>query len=137
MPQVYRIMEVAPDAKPEVGTGHACLGARVPQDIAPDSAGNVGPGGKGMSVFSRVEALPFFMVPRKYRGIIEGAKGKDSRSVWRTGSGPFKSGTFATDLQFFCDSAEHGVVEPERTMALDEYQAALAKTREGWEGLVP
>jgi hypothetical protein len=39
------------------------------------------------------------------------------------------------DLQFRQDSATHGLIEPARTMALDEFQNALEATRPCWTKL--
>jgi hypothetical protein len=54
-----------------------------------------------------------------------GGKGKDP--VWE-----IDTDDLGADLQFRQDSRTHGLLEPARPMALDEYEQALAATREKW-----
>jgi hypothetical protein len=50
------------------------------------------------------------------------------------GEGPFEAGVIATGLLLRPDpeNVHHGFVEPEQTMALDEYRGALEATRDAW-----
>jgi hypothetical protein len=48
------------------------------------------------------------------------------------GSGPFAAAVVSERLRLFTDSPGHGMVEPVLTMAVDEYQRALADTADQW-----
>jgi hypothetical protein len=39
----------------------------------------------------------------------------------------------APDLEFRQDRQDHGLIEPKRAMTLDEFQAALARSRPHWK----
>jgi len=48
------------------------------------------------------------------------------------GNGPFIAEPVAPGLRHRPDSATHGLVEPDRSMPLTEYEQALAATRDQW-----
>ncbi len=140
MPKMYRIM-VPKDDKPEVGSGRNMLGVRSAPDGNPDVVevnGQVPVAAGGMSVNMCLCAMPPLMVPRRLRDIVPGAKnsGDDGRRVWRMGQGPFVSSLVSENLTLRTDpdpdKPGHGFVEPARSMALSNYQNALASTQNEW-----
>jgi hypothetical protein len=140
MPKVFRAMY--PDGEmPKLGTTKGCLGARLKIDIAPDQQQLVRPSQpgakvKGMSVNPSVKSMHFAVVPPKYGALYgaEGAAGDDLTDIWESGTGPFKHGEPAgADLVLHVDKPTHGVFSPDREMHVDQYQAALAATRNGWQ----
>jgi hypothetical protein len=138
MPKIYRVME-EDEGKPQIGTGPAMLGARLPgsgatHDIAPDENGNVQPGTGGLSVAPRLQDLPVFLIPRRLKHLVEDAAGTNRRRVWSMGSGEFEDGPVARDLRLSLDGKDekHGLVEPDRIMPVDQYQSALASTQSLW-----
>lgn len=128
------------DGQPQVGSQRSQLGVRVdgPQpDISLNELGNVEPHTGGMSVSPTLECLPFFLQPRRLRDRFPkrfpGARGKDPAAhCWRMGEGPFLDSAVNADLRLRPDSADHGLVEPARTVPLAAYQDALAATRDQW-----
>jgi hypothetical protein len=120
---VYRAMREDPAGGPIVGPTARTLGVR-PQVDLPVAAGFVHPKTGGMSVaVDRPENLHPLRRPPRY-----GGSGKDP--VWS-----ISVDQLGPDLQFRQDSAIHGLIEPSRTMALDEYQQALADTKLFWKRL--
>lgn len=106
-----------------IGPQARMLGVRPgppPNDI-PVHNGLVQPNTGGMSVApDRPENLPFFRRPPQY-----GGTGKDP--VWF-----LPISLLGADLIYVQDRSDHGLVEPARTMTLDEYQQALAQTAPSW-----
>jgi len=98
-----------------------------------DEDGKVRPDGGGMSVQPAVDAVPFMFAPRKYGYIIEGAAGDNRLSIWRLGNGSFKNGQIARLLLLRVTGPKHGLIEPETTMPLAEFQRALSDTQDRWE----
>lgn len=138
-PKVYRAMR-RDDATglPVVGTGSSSeLGARAGVDIAVDSAGNVLLDGSGMSVAPAWRDLPFTRIPRRFRPLVPGAAGANSTSCFTMGTGPFRRDPFAAGLELIPDSEPepilHGVIAPVQSVALDEYEFDLARTRDAWQ----
>jgi hypothetical protein len=138
MAKVHRVMRPDPhnSGVPKVGEAFACLGVRIPKDIQPDAGGQVGPGGKGLSVEPSLEAIGIFMVPTKYAHLLPGAVGNDKYSVWTLRGSSFQNGPIAPKLHLACDSPFHGVIEPDTMMLATEYQTALAATQPDWEQLL-
>lgn len=142
-PRMFRSMY--PDGtRPLVGASRNMLGARLPDpnskdrhDVAPDPAGSVHPGQGGMSVSRELREMPGFLIPARLKEPlrIRSARGDSALRVWRLGSGPFASASLTADLRLSLDHAggTHGVVEPAQPMQVQEYQDALASTRESWE----
>ncbi|MFY7934262.1 MAG: hypothetical protein ACOVO7_16980 [Microcystis aeruginosa] len=76
---------------------------------------------KGMSVSLSIEGLPAFRKPVKFGGM-----GKDP--LWQ-----IDDSIITGDLQAVQDSPTHVSIMPRVTMALERYEAALAKTQKYWE----
>lgn len=142
MPLVFRSMLVE-GTKPTIGSDDNQLGVRVhphPRaDIPVDDGDTVSPLTGGMSVNPSLEELikrPF-LVPRRLRNRFPGARAVDSLVIWRLGNGPFDRTAVAAGLMLAPDEkklpCEHGVIEPDNRMSLQEYQESLAATRNSWE----
>jgi hypothetical protein len=139
MPKIYRAMEAA-DELPVVGSQGNMLGVRTPPneraDIRPDTNGEVAPSAGGMSVNPGISAMPSWAKPKRWRRehpeLHRDARGQESVEVFTHGAGAFVAGRVADELVLAPDSHRHGMVEPARTMSIDEYRAALAATRPGW-----
>lgn len=135
-------MMTADDGRPTVADSAEGLGVRVPADVKPDPQDRVHPSGeqlRGMSVAPEPADLPPHRIPPKWLGVagIREAKGRKDLEIWRMGAGPFESAPVAERLILTPDAprngrVSHGVVEPDRTMLLREYRAALASTRDEW-----
>lgn len=122
------------DGKPTVGNSALDLGVRVPADVSPDSAGMVAPGMGGMSVSPSLADLPTHRLPKRLQTLVPDARGLDTNVVWRLGEGDFVAGSVADGLQLRLDPdrAAHGFVESDSPVALEQYRAALAATRDAW-----
>jgi hypothetical protein len=125
--------------RPQVGPSALVLGVGVPPDehadIAVGEEGMVEPRTGGMSVAPAWRLLPVHRIPRRLRARFPRAAGKNQRSLWRMGDGPFTDGPLADRLLFRPDPekpARHGFVEPRARMPAGDYQAALAATRGQW-----
>lgn len=117
---------------PHIAATARSLGVRVPADIAPDEAGDVHPGSRGMSVAPDLVSLPLHRIPKRLAHLRLGAVGPDTNVVWSHGEGPFLAGPVAPNLAPVPDKPDHGVVGPDATMRLSDYEAALAATQPGW-----
>lgn len=129
--KLYRAMKAATDGLPEVGPSARALGVR-PADRAPnndvpaaDPTDTVSPG-HGMSVAPHDPAN----LPVLRRPVALGGRGTDT--VWE-----LDVADLGPDLRFNQDATAHGLIEPARDMALAEYQAALAATRDRWRSHLP
>jgi hypothetical protein len=138
MPLVYRAM-LADGDRPQVGQTALSLGVRVPPDenadVAVSADGMAEPRSGGMSVAPAWRMLPVHRIPRRLRPKFPRAAGKNGFFLWRRGEGPFTEGPFAERLLFRPDPEKpnkHGFVEPAARMPVEEYQAALAATRDQW-----
>lgn len=119
--RVFRVMKEDPELQlPRVGSTWACLGVRVPQDIAPNSASLVRPGNGGMSVVRDPDVLIGSLKPRSLGG--EGLF-----PLWEIGTSLFPSTT-----QFGASQTAHVNIEPASEMTLDAFQTALGSTRSNW-----
>jgi hypothetical protein len=118
--------------QPQIAATARSLGVRVPTDIAPDEAGDVHPGPRGMSVAPDLVSLPLHRIPKRLAHLRLGAIGPDADVVWSHGEGRFLAGPVAPLLALVPDKPEHGVVGPDGTMRLSDYEAALAATQPGW-----
>ena len=112
------------------------LGVRVPPndipDVTPNEAGNVHPGGGGMSVNRDWKRMWPHHIPRRLKSKVLPATGSNRLRIWSHGTGPFADGEFAQGLQLRVDGTDHGVVEPDEEMPISAYQEALAATRNDW-----
>jgi len=133
MPTIYRAMKDA-DGKPTVGDGPTDLGVRVPADVQPDTSGKIAPGTGGMSVAPSLADLPTHRLPKRLQALVPDARGVDTNVIWRMGEGDFFAEAITDDLQLRLDPERerHGFVEPVSPVALEEYRAALAATRDAW-----
>jgi hypothetical protein len=138
MPLIYRSM-LADGEKPKAGGERGCLGVRVPPDKHADipvaADGTVAPITGGMSVSPSLASLPFFLIPRRLLPRFPRATGSNQLICWRMGGGSFEGGSVTAGLVLRPDPdkpLQHGFVEPETVMPLDQYQQALAATRDVW-----
>jgi hypothetical protein len=138
MPKIYRAM-LSDSGRPVIGAERNMLGIRTPPDepadIIPDGNGNVGPNLGGMSVNPSISfMLPVHWPKRWHKQYpqFKGARGGDGIEVFMHGDGEFMRAPITDDLQLRPDGPKHGVVEPAREMALNQYVAALASTQNDW-----
>lgn len=123
---VFRGMEPGPDGSPLVGRTTRRLGVRVPEDIAPDAAGDVHPGTGGMSVSpDSMWNLPHH---RRPRGMQRGSTGPVEDRIYATDPADLKR----QPLDIRPDTPRHATVEPSMQMNLANYEGALAATRPFW-----
>ena len=139
MPKIYRIMKKDEQDEPLTGNTSATLGIRISTDIQPDGQGNVQPNTGGMSVSpsftTLIRRLPARMVPERFHSIVPGAIGRNTTFVWSMGEGPFQVGIIHIGLHLAIDAkdSEHGFVEPDATMTLNEYVSHLHATKAEWK----
>ena len=120
---LYRAMREDPAGGPMIGPSARTLGVRPNVDI-PVSAGLVQPNTGGLSVApDRPENLHPLRRPPAY-----GGSGKDP--IWY-----IAVDLLGEDLRFRQDSITHGLIEPARTMSIDEFQKALEATKPDWKKL--
>ncbi|NUQ76979.1 MAG: hypothetical protein HUU21_25880 [Polyangiaceae bacterium] len=140
-PKMYRAMIPQPSSTstpliPAVGTDGNKLGVRVPPhpraDVHPDSSGNVGPIGEGLSVAPSLRKLPQVLVPERLRDKRPGARGSNTLQVFCLGEGAFVRAPVGDSLELFPTSSSHGVIQPIRTTPVEEYQQHLAATQTLW-----
>ena len=132
MPLIYRAMTREGD-KPRIGPSARTLGVRPSVDITPDENGLVIPQTGGMSVAPSWRELPSHRIPLRLRPIAHDAAGRDDDACWCMGSGDFTDSPLTDSLDFRRDQNDHGIVEPSHTMELNDFQVALASTRDLWE----
>ena len=85
-----------------------------------------------MSVAPDWRLLPPWRIPHRLAHIVPQARGRNEDACWRLGEGDFLADLIGEQLSFIPDRLNHGVVEPAFVMRFDEYQAALADTRDDW-----
>jgi len=91
----------------------------------------------GLSVARSVHDFPAHLVPKRLRGIVEGAAGSNLRFVWSMGKGLFFGGAISPTLNLRLKPTntlkqQLGLIEPAFLMHLIEYQAALTETQLAW-----
>ena len=131
MPRVYRVM-TNENGRPLVGESSRALGIRPGYDIRVNDDGSVEPGKGGMSVSPQWQLLPHFLIPRRLRDRIPKAAGNNNDACWAMHDGDFQSGPLTAELVLHVDRPIHGTVQPARSMLLNEYETALAATRDAW-----
>jgi hypothetical protein len=134
MPRMYRVMAEM-EGRPTVGSARDMLGVRPGVDITPDGNGVVHPGTRGMSVVSCVCRLPPTLVPRGlHRDVnLRGVVGIRSKRLWCMGEGGFVSGRIGDELDLqVAGRPGHGCIVPVGVVPLQEFQDALAATRDQW-----
>ena len=112
----------ADGVRPALGESSRTLGARR-HDCIVDGQDRVGPGGGGMSVSTRPDALPYFRRPPEWGGV-----GRDP--VWALEASQLDSA-----LRLVGDG-DHMLVEPAATMPFQAYLGTLSATQADWS-LVP
>jgi hypothetical protein len=128
MATLFRAMRADPDGRPWVAPSTSLispargLGVRLVVDIEMDDEGFVGPG-DGMSVAQdSPEHLPNHRRPRWL-----GGEGDDP--LWQ-----IEEDEIGETLNYRLDEPPtgHGVIEPAWRMILEDYELALAETRDAW-----
>ena len=143
MPLIWRGMKIDGD-RPQVGRGANSLGVRVGpavnDDVDPDADGFVHPGHGGMSVSPNPEAMPPHRLPRrlrqKYPDRFPEATASNGLFCWWLGKGAFVADQVAEHLRLRLDPDDpekHGLVEPDDRMRTEDYETALAATRDQWQ----
>jgi hypothetical protein len=125
MTKLYRAMKVDPvDELPLAEPTARGLGVRDDLDIPVDEFGRVDAGSGGMSVSpNAIENLPPWRRPPEH-----GGDGNDP--VWEIDQENLgEQLAYAPDLAL---PTIHGFVEPAHQMPLEDYQLALAETRQLW-----
>ena len=135
MPRIVRAMR-RDGEYPRVGASKGELGAMIGpghgNDLSMNAAGLVLPKTGGMSVSPTWRDLPAHRIPRRLQTLCSKAAGKNEMHCWQFGEGAFIAGPVSEMLFLRPDQLAHGVVEPDHEMPAQEYQAALAATRERW-----
>lgn len=119
--QLFRAMQQAEGGSPRIAPNH--LGVRIPNDIQPDTAGNVIPNTGGMSVTPHDPMdLPLHRLPLELGGTSRWP-------VWW-----ILDGKLPATLAFRPDPRRrtHGYVEPSAVMSLAQYQAGIEGTAPTW-----
>jgi hypothetical protein len=124
---LFRSMREAADGFAEAGPSGRLLGVRPGDAACPDvpavnPADMVSPGKGGMSVAPHD---PLNLVKHRRPASLAGT-GQDP--VWR-----IDLNDLGPDLEFRPDRAGHGLIEPKRPMTLQEFEQALAATRQRWQ----
>lgn len=129
MATLYRTMRRDADGHPMVIPSTSVLsparglGVRPVLDISMDDAGHVEPDTNGMSV---AQDAPEFL-PEHRRPVSLGGESDDPQ--WR-----IEEEELGAALVYRLDEPppRHGVIEPAWRMTLEEYELAIAETREAW-----
>ena len=126
------------DNLPVVGSNSSSeLGARREVDISVDAAVNVILDQSGMSVAPEWRDLDHKRVPKRLRHIVPGARGGDSTSCFKLGTGEFQRATIANGLELIPDQGSvpvtHGVIAPVAVVSLTQFESDLAHTRNAWQ----
>ena len=138
MPKVYRGM-FGDEGQPITGSDKNMLGVRLPPseppDMSPDVDGYVAPGTGGLSVSSAISQLPVPLIPKRYRNLdkkYKKARGDDPLEVFRLGDLEFTQCQVSGDLSLVPDSFGHGTIQPTQRILAQDFQTALADTRNQW-----
>jgi hypothetical protein len=134
MPKVYRGMR-RDGEYPQVGRDRNSLGVVTEgpnPDIFVNRDGTVAPNTGGMSVAPSWRQLPDHRIPKRLIAKRPRATGNNALVCWRLGDGDFQDEAIAPGLVLTVDNKCHGTIEPEKTMTLSTYEAALVGSRERW-----
>jgi len=101
-------------------------------DVDLDHEGKVILNAKGMSVAPAWRDLPYFLISKRLKAQFPAARGASDLYCFTMGEGAFADGPIAPGLDLKKDDPKHGVVVPQVSVPLDQYQADLANTRDGW-----
>lgn len=132
VPLIYRAMTREGD-KPKIGPSARTLGVRPSVDITADENGFVIPQTGGMSVAPSWRDLPPHRIPLRLQPIARDACGRNEDACWRMGSGDFDDSPVTDSLDLRREKSDHGLVEPSRTMELNDFQVAIASTYDLWD----
>ena len=137
MPKIYRSMRKADDGKPIVDATGKGLGVRGEPvngviDVDIGQRGEVILNGKGMSVAPSWRDLPIFIISKRLKDKVPGARGAPGLYCFTLREGPFTDGPVADGLDLKIDAPKHGLVVRRVAISLDQYQRDLANTRELW-----
>jgi hypothetical protein len=127
-------MTPASDSPPLEGPTHRTLGIVVPEDVRPDAGGCVHWGGGGVSV----APCMLWKLPnhRRPRDMGRGSTGKNTDHVFSLSLESVRNVELATRAD--PDRVtKHALVEPDGSMLLDDYRAAIARTRIEWKRVWP
>ena len=139
MPILYRPMKRADDDLPVVGSNSKELGVRVPPnqyaDVDLDENQLVELNSRGMSVSEHWRHLPGHLVPKRMKLNFPAATGSNSLACFMMGAGAFVEEDVSTDLRLVIKpgNPHGGNVTPKQQIHIDNFQAALAATRDDWE----
>ena len=128
MPLVYRAMKRDADGLPHVAPTASGLGVRPNIDIDVDHQGYAVVNHKGMSVSPSWREISIFRIPKRL-----GGQGSNRTYCFMMGTGPFQQEALAPGLELVPNSPTHGVVRPEKSVPLHEYEADIAATRSDWQ----
>lgn len=136
IPRMYRSMFADESGEhPKVGKKFGLLGVR-PTDISVDD-GHLSPKTGGMSVQRSLRELRPELIPQRLRETLRlpEARGNPKLRVWRMGTGAFAASRVSDKLSLRPDrqGAAHGTLEPATRMPTNDYEQALAETRDEWE----
>jgi hypothetical protein len=132
MSGIYRSM-IDEGGKPVIGDKARMLGVRTNgTDIPIDGDGSVQPGTGGLSVSPNWQDLPLFLIPRRLQSIVKDARGNNRLACFRLSDFSFAAAQIDEQLWMRPDSVNHGIIEPTYKMKFDDYQRALAATRDSW-----
>lgn len=118
--KLFRTMKVGDGDRPAVGRLPKMLGVRIGIDVRADAQDRVRPG-KGMSVSTDPYSLLPHLLPKAYGGSAD-------EPLWEIGDDRIGDPLAVRATR----RAHHLQVEPQRTMALNDYERALADTRDDW-----
>lgn len=85
-----------------------------------------------MSIAPRIADLPKHRVPKRLRHLRAGAQAGDNYCCWRLDDLPDQDGPIGDRLHL-ATGKDHGQIEPAEPMHIEQFQAALAATRDQWE----
>ncbi len=132
MPTVFRSMKVdSTDGMPLRGQSATTLGIRQGDFDIDTVTSMVAKNGKGTSVSPSCGQLPQPLRPTKFPG---GLGGKNL-FCFKLGSGPWQSGFVVRGLDLYPDpnDPDHGMLQPEETMSLEDLEIAMEATRSNWQ----
>jgi hypothetical protein len=137
MPKIYRSMRKGDDGKPLIEATGKGLGVRGQPvngvvDVDLDQDGKVILNSKGMSVAPGWRDLPYFLISKRLKNQFPAARGPIDLCCFTMGGGSFAEGQVADGLDLKIDAPKHGVVAPQLSVPLDQYQVDLANTRDYW-----
>ena len=132
-------MKRAEDGLPVVGSNSKELGVRVPPNPSPDvdldRNMQVITNGKGMSVAEHWRYMLGHFVPKRLVPVCPGATGSNKLTCYKFGTGVFASAPLNDELVVVTKQHDlhAGNVVPSESVPIQQFQAALARTRTQWQ----